>query len=216
MLGFRLHRCQWCNVKSRANLVVTHCQVGQTLMRTRARTEETMVWCYAAAAEGDAMTDPCGSRRRQRIPWQVAFSGTFCSMKGLFVVQLVALFSTSLDTARNWFEFCTGLGARLQPEMDLISSSTFYLLKFTSKQSINNWIKIDQLDVTCFYISLFHAQHVSGVNTSILRSLQLICWVISWVVLLWFDVCWCYGVVWLGWCVVVSGCRLNQCSWRWM
>ena len=26
------------------------------------------------------------------------------------------------------------------------------------------------------------------------------CWVISWVVLLWFDVCWCYVVVWLGWC----------------
>ena len=23
---------------------------------------------------------------------------------------------------------------------------------------------------------------------------------ISWVVLLWFDVCWCYVVVWLGWC----------------
>jgi len=24
--------------------------------------------------------------------------------------------------------------------------------------------------------------------------------VISWVVLLWFDACWCYVVVWLGWC----------------
>jgi len=61
-------------------------------------------------------------------------------------------------------------------------------------------IKRDQLDVTCFIISLFNAQHVSDVNTSILRSLRLICWVISWVVLLWFDVCWCYVVVWLGWC----------------
>jgi len=30
--------------------------------------------------------------------------------------------------------------------------------------------------------------------------LRLICWVISWVVLLWFDACWCYVVVWLGWC----------------
>ena len=63
-----------------------------------------------------------------------------------------------------------------------------------------NWIKRDQLDVTCFIISLLNAQHVSDVNTSILRSLRLICWVISWVVLLWFDVCWCYVVVWLGWC----------------
>ena len=25
-------------------------------------------------------------------------------------------------------------------------------------------------------------------------------WIISCVVLLWFDVCWCYGVVRLGWC----------------
>ena len=58
----------------------------------------------------------------------------------------------------------------------------------------------DKLDVTCFIISLFNAQHVSDVNTSILRSLRLICWVISWVVLLWFDVCWCYVVVWLWWC----------------
>ena len=63
-----------------------------------------------------------------------------------------------------------------------------------------NWIKRDQLDVTCFIISLFNAQHVSDVNTSILRSLRLICWVISWVVLIWFDVCWCHVVVWLGWC----------------
>ena len=58
-----------------------------------------------------------------------------------------------------------------------------------------SWIKGDQLDVTCFIISLFNAQHVSDVNTSILRSLRLICWVISWVVLLWFDVRWCYVVV---------------------
>jgi len=61
-------------------------------------------------------------------------------------------------------------------------------------------IKRDQLDVTCFIISLFNAQHVSDVNTSILRNWRLICWVISWVVLLWFDVCWCYVVVWLWWC----------------
>jgi len=36
------------------------------------------------------------------------------------------------------------------------------------------WIKIDQLDVTCFIISLFAAQHVSNVSTSIFRSLRLI------------------------------------------
>ena len=26
------------------------------------------------------------------------------------------------------------------------------------------------------------------------------CRVISWVVLIWFNVCWCYVVVWLWWC----------------
>ena len=65
---------------------------------------------------------------------------------------------------------------------------------------IHSWIRRDQLDVTCFIISLFSAQHVSDVNTSILGSFRLIRWVISWLVLLWFDVCWCYVVVWLGWC----------------
>ena len=68
---------------------------------------------------------------------------------------------------------------------------------------LNSWIKRDQLDVTCFFISLFTAQHVSDVNTSILRSLRLVCRVISCVVLLWFDGCWCYGVVWLGWCGIL-------------
>ena len=66
--------------------------------------------------------------------------------------------------------------------------------------NFRSWIKRDQLNVTCFIISLFNAQHVSDVNTSILRSLQLMCCVILWVVLLWFDACCCYVVVWLGWC----------------
>jgi len=63
---------------------------------------------------------------------------------------------------------------------------------------------------------LFHylmLKHVLHVNTSILRSLRLICWVISWVVLFWFDVCWCYVVVWLGWCGVVSRCSASACIW---
>jgi len=64
---------------------------------------------------------------------------------------------------------------------------------------VSIWVKRDQLDVTCFIISLFNAQHVSDVNTAILRNLRLMRWVISWVVLLWFDVCWSYVVVWLWW-----------------
>jgi hypothetical protein len=64
-------------------------------------------------------------------------------------------------------------------------------------------MKIDQLDVTRFIIPLINVQHVSNVSTSIFRSLRLICRVISWVVLLWFDVCWRYGVVRLGWCGIL-------------
>jgi len=68
---------------------------------------------------------------------------------------------------------------------------------------LDSWIKRDQLDVTCFFVSLLNTQHVLDANTSILRSLRLICWVISWVVLLWYDVCWFLrcglaGVVWCG------------------
>jgi len=44
---------------------------------------------------------------------------------------------------------------------------------------LDRWIKRAQLDITSFIISLFNAQQVSDVNTSILRSLRLICWVIS-------------------------------------
>jgi len=68
-----------------------------------------------------------------------------------------------------------------------------YYIKFFvywTVHHLDSWIKRDRFDFTCFFITLFNAQHVSDVNTSILSSLRLICWVISWVVLLWFDVCW--------------------------
>ena len=49
---------------------------------------------------------------------------------------------------------------------------------------------------------LFHYLMLNMFRTLIhpSSSLRLICCVISWVVLLWYDVCWCYVVVWLGWC----------------
>ena len=88
---------------------------------------------------------------------------------------------------------CSRLNARIGDGINSVFSV------YWTVHHLNIWIKRDQLDVTCFFISLFNAQHVSDVNTSNLRRLRLICWVISWVVLLWFDVCWCYVVVWLGW-----------------
>ena len=35
------------------------------------------------------------------------------------------------------------------------------------------------------------------------QELATYCGFISWVVFLWFDVCWCYGVVRLGWCGIL-------------
>jgi len=69
------------------------------------------------------------------------------------------------------------------------------------------WIRIDQLDVTCFIISLFIAQHVSNVSTSIFRSLWLIADLFH---VLCCSGSMCVGVtVWFGWGSVVSGCRLK-------
>ena len=109
-----------------------------------------------------------------------------------------------------------------------LNSTCFAMIHFTTKpyvywtvHHLDSWIERDQLDVTCFIISLFTAQHVSDVNTSILRNLRLIWWVISWVVLFWFDVCWCYVMVWLGYhtttetCWVVNNEIINQVSSSW-
>jgi len=54
----------------------------------------------------------------------------------------------------------------------------------------------------CHSLFLFHflcVQHVSDINISIIRSLQLFCWITTWVMCSWFDVCWCFGVVGLAW-----------------
>jgi len=55
-------------------------------------------------------------------------------------------------------------------------------------------MKIEQL----MSLALFFAQHVSNASTFIFRSLQLCV-----AILLWFDVCWCYGVVRLGCCGIL-------------
>ena len=57
----------------------------------------------------------------------------------------------------------------------------------------------DQLDVTCFIISLFDAQRVPDVNTSILRSLRLICYFM--------------GCIALVRCVLVLRCGLAGVVW---
>ena len=61
------------------------------------------------------------------------------------------------------------------------------------------WIKIDQLYVTCFIISLFNAQHISNVSTSIFRSLRII---VDLSHVLYCSGSMCVGVTaWFGWVV---------------
>jgi len=75
------------------------------------------------------------------------------------------------------------------------------------QSNTDSWIKMDQLDVTCLIISLFTAQYVSNVSTSIFRSL--------WLIVDLFHVLYCFGsmcvgvTVWFGWGGVVSLCRLK-------
>ena len=73
---------------------------------------------------------------------------------------------------------------------------------------LDSWINIDQVDVTCFIISLFTAQRVPNVSTSIFRSLRLIVDLFHG---LYSSGSMCVGVtVWFGWGGVVSLCRLKH------
>ena len=66
---------------------------------------------------------------------------------------------------------------------------------------LDSWINIDQLDVTCFIISLFTAQRVSDISTSIFRRLRII---VDLFHVLYYSGSMCVGVkVWL--------CRLKLC-----
>ena len=73
----------------------------------------------------------------------------------------------------------------------------------------DSWINVDQHDITCFIVSLFNAQHVSNISTSILRSLRLTVDL--------FHVLYCSGsmcvgvIVWFGWGGVAPLCRLKLC-----
>jgi len=65
----------------------------------------------------------------------------------------------------------------------------------------DSWRIRDQLDVTCYYVlfHFFYAQHVSDINTPIIRSLRLFYCITTLVVCSCFDVCWSFGVAVLGW-----------------
>ena len=75
---------------------------------------------------------------------------------------------------------------------------------------LDSRIKRDQLDVTCFVISLFNAQHVSDVNTQSSGACDLFVELFH---RLYGSGTMRVGVtVWFGWGGVVSGCRLKRFS----
>jgi len=53
--------------------------------------------------------------------------------------------------------------------------------------------------VITFYFTSSDAQHVSDINTSIIRSLRLFYCITTLVGCSFFDVCWSFGVVGLEW-----------------
>ena len=93
---------------------------------------------------------------------------------------------TADDDKRNsWTQEETAISKRHVFKFQLLNESSeralsrvsliYSLCNLHNELSKYSWINRDQLKVTCFFISLFNAQHVSDVNTSILRSLRLIC-----------------------------------------
>jgi len=75
----------------------------------------------------------------------------------------------------------------------------------------DSWRIRNQLDITCYYVlfHFFYAQHVSDINTSIIRSLRLFYFITTLVVCSCFDVCWSFVVAGLGW---YPCSRLKQAS----
>ena len=96
--------------------------------------------------------------------------------------------------------------------LPILNVAYFYISTSPSMCAVPNmaviWIKIDQLDVTCFTISLFTAQRVSNVSTSIFRSLRLTVGLFHG---LYCSGSMCVGVaVWFSWGGVVSLCKLKH------
>ena len=107
-------------------------------------------------------------------------------------------------------KICAGKWACLARCEDWWRERQIVLKPDTNCKTYVKWLNKDRpTDVTCFIISLFTAQYVSNVSTSISRSLRLIVDL--------FRVLYCSGsmrvgvTVWFGWVGVVSLCRLKQC-----
>ena len=149
-----------------------------------------------------------------KIHREMAITGKLVRPENRKVQSVTLMWTTHLSLV--WFdlETCNSLALRttrntskaklqLAKEASVISPYVYWAV-----HHLDSWIKTDQLDVIRFIISLFTAQHVSNVSTSIFTSLRLIVDL--------FHVLYCSGsicvgvTVWFGWGGVVSLCRLRH------
>ena len=71
-------------------------------------------------------------------------------------------------------------------------------IKITCKRT-----RKEQVRIHLFYYFTIYCSTCFECSYIILQELATYCGFISCVVLLWFDVCWCHGVVRLGWCGIL-------------
>ena len=115
------------------------------------------------------LTDPDGVYLSKREMWDflsfwVQFTSIWFKRTGV-VTAFMWETPTAFLIQRPYFQACNMTTIQLLHV--LIPESYVYWKVYHCYR----WVKRDQLDVTCFIISLLNAQHVSDVNTSILRML---------------------------------------------
>jgi len=137
------------------------------------------------------------------LPYSTAFS--FMLLATSFLLKYCTVWLNTLVVCLLWGFF------QLNFNLNAVLSTLDLPIRFIpfTWPIVCSWVKRDQLDATCFIISLFNAQHVSDVNTSILRSLRLMYWEL-------FHGLYCSGsmcvgvTLWFGCGGVVSVCRLRH------
>jgi len=92
-------------------------------------------------------------------------------MTNLYIIAIDTTVRSSDYMATHFTSHLGHLGANILHKINYSCTSYVYW----NVRHLDSWLKRNQLDVTCFIISLYNAQHVLDVNTSILRSLRLMC-----------------------------------------
>ena len=105
---------------------------------------------------------------------------------------------------RTWRE-----GTLKEIFMHLIKCHYFFSYVYWTVHHLDSWGKRDQLDVTCFIVSLFNAQHVSDVNTS------ETCWVLNKEIIKHVTSSWClFPQLSLFLCMCPISCNNFQTDWK--